>query len=62
MSSPVPFCVLICSICGKRVNVESRRTDEDGRAIHEECYLSQAHGKYSEGPVNWETQYDVNES
>lgn len=35
-----PFFVVICSICQKRVNVETSKTDENGHAVHEECYVS----------------------
>ncbi len=27
-----------CWICGNRVQLEKCKTDEDGRAVHEECY------------------------
>lgn len=30
---------LLCPICNKLVNVESAKTDEDGHAIHEACYV-----------------------
>jgi hypothetical protein len=33
--------ILICSICNKRVTVETSKTDEHGDTVHEECYLSQ---------------------
>jgi hypothetical protein len=62
MASPAPFYVRICSICGKRVNVESRKTDEDGHAVYEECCLSQDHNKKSEGQFTRQTGYDVYES
>jgi hypothetical protein len=39
MTGPDPFCVLICSVCGKRVNVQTSKTDESGQAVHEECYV-----------------------
>jgi hypothetical protein len=39
MTKPSLFCVLICSICGKRVNPETSKTDEVGKPVHEECYL-----------------------
>ena len=29
----------ICSICGQPVKVETTKTDEYGRAVHEQCYL-----------------------
>jgi hypothetical protein len=30
---------LHCRICGKPVAVETAKTDSDGQAVHEECYL-----------------------
>jgi hypothetical protein len=30
---------LLCQICGKPVAVETSKTDENGRAIHEDCYV-----------------------
>ncbi len=30
---------LFCRICGKPVAVETTKTDGDGKAIHEACYL-----------------------
>lgn len=30
---------LLCRICGRPVAVETSKTDEDGRAIHEDCYV-----------------------
>jgi hypothetical protein len=60
MTSPAaPFYVRICSICGKRVNVESHKTDQEGHAVHEEC-LSPGHSKKSE--VQLKTGRDVYES
>jgi len=29
----------LCSICDKPVQLETSNTDEDGKAIHEECYI-----------------------
>jgi hypothetical protein len=62
MTSPIPFFVLICSICGKRVNVESGKIDEDGHAVHEECCLSRGRIKESGGQLTGQTGYDVYES
>jgi hypothetical protein len=62
MTSPAPFYVRICSICGKRVNVESPKTDKDGNAVHEECCLSRGHSKKSEGQLTRQTGHDVYES
>jgi len=30
---------LLCRICGKPVPVEAANTDDDGNAIHENCYV-----------------------
>jgi hypothetical protein len=30
---------VICLVCGKSIAPEIAKTDDDGRAIHEECYL-----------------------
>ena len=38
MSQPLRN-VLICSICQQPVAVENSKTDENGQAIHEDCYL-----------------------
>jgi hypothetical protein len=62
MTGPAPFYVRICSVCGKRVNAESPKTEEDGHAVHEECYLSRGHSKKSEGHLTRQTGYDVYES
>jgi hypothetical protein len=32
--------VPLCAICHKIVWLEEAKTDEEGRAIHEECYVS----------------------
>jgi hypothetical protein len=29
----------LCSICKKPIDLTVAKTDEDGKAIHEECYL-----------------------
>ena len=31
---------LPCRICGKPVSLEAAKTDEDGKAVHEDCYVS----------------------
>jgi hypothetical protein len=30
---------LLCPVCNKPVSLESAKTDEHGRAIHEDCYV-----------------------
>jgi hypothetical protein len=29
-----------CSICNEPVELETAKTDQDGKAVHEECYVS----------------------
>ncbi len=31
--------VLLCRICGKPVPLETAKTDEAGKAVHEECHV-----------------------
>jgi hypothetical protein len=50
MTNSGPFQVLVCSICRKRVNVETSKADENGNAIHEECYVSRVTVKTRERP------------
>ena len=38
MRSHRPIQVVRCSICEQPVSLESAKTDEYGRTIHEECY------------------------
>lgn len=33
-----PFWVVMCSVCGKRVNDDAGFLDDDGHAVHDECY------------------------
>jgi len=35
--------VLVCWLCNKRVPVETAKTDENGAAMHEDCYLLRLH-------------------
>jgi len=30
---------LFCWICGNRITLEDSKTDEEGRAVHEDCYV-----------------------
>ena len=34
----------ICPICREPVRLEDAKTDEDGRAIHEDCYCASVKG------------------
>jgi hypothetical protein len=29
----------LCSICNEPVNLRTAKSDENGRAVHEECYI-----------------------
>jgi len=35
----------LCPVCNEAVDLTVAKTDEDGRAIHEECYLRKLHAK-----------------
>jgi hypothetical protein len=37
-SLPIPL-LPICNVCGRAVSLEYCKTDENGDAVHEECYL-----------------------
>jgi hypothetical protein len=50
MTNSGPFQVLVCSICRKRVNVETSKADENGNAIHEECYVARLTEKTRKRP------------
>ena len=41
-----------CSICGKPTTIETVKTDEVGRAIHDECYLLRVGFRLSPRPVH----------
>ncbi len=42
MTTPLPLPSLpICPICHKPVSIETSKTDENGHAVHEKCYVSQ---------------------
>ena len=29
----------ICSVCHNPINLETTKTDEDGKPVHEDCYV-----------------------
>jgi len=33
----------ICSLCREPVRLEVAKTDEDGHAVHEDCYWAKVH-------------------
>ena len=40
-----------CAICREPVRLETSKTDEDGHAVHEECYLAKIGGKIPPKPI-----------
>ncbi|HEY6370591.1 MAG TPA: hypothetical protein VIX37_08425 [Candidatus Sulfotelmatobacter sp.] len=36
---PRPVLLPTCSICSRPVPLENSKTDEGGKAVHEECYV-----------------------
>jgi len=42
--------VLICSVCQQPVALESSKTDENGRATHEDCYIQHLLASLHEPP------------
>ena len=37
--------LISCSICGKAVVLEKCKIDEDGKAVHENCYFNKLAGR-----------------
>ena len=42
-------CSVLCSICARHVDLESSKTDERGKAVHENCYVRSAIGAFRMG-------------
>ena len=40
----------LCVICRESVTLETAKTDDDGQAIHEECYVEKIRGKIPPKP------------
>jgi hypothetical protein len=36
---PGAKCQILCVVCHEPVELENSKTDENGRAIHEDCYI-----------------------
>jgi|GraSoiStandDraft_15_1057317.scaffolds.fasta_scaffold609762_2 hypothetical protein len=43
MQPPDPL--IRCAICGKPISLEQSKVTEDGRAVHEECYVAKLKGQ-----------------
>jgi hypothetical protein len=41
---------LNCSICNEPVELESSKIDEDGKPVHEECYVQKTSAQATAGP------------
>jgi hypothetical protein len=37
---------VLCSICARHVELESSKTDERGKAVHENCYVRRTIGAF----------------
>ncbi|MGA8440452.1 MAG: hypothetical protein WB714_19665 [Candidatus Sulfotelmatobacter sp.] len=44
------FEAVMCSICNRSVTLESAKSDEYGRPVHEECYVLQTRLKLETSP------------
>jgi hypothetical protein len=49
---------VVCSICAIPLPLETSRTDEDGRGVHEECYVRRIVSRFRTAsslqlPENW---------
>ena len=49
---------VVCSICAIPLPLETSRTDEDGRGVHEECYVRKIVSRFRTAsslqlPENW---------
>jgi hypothetical protein len=42
----------MCSLCNEPVELESAKTDEDGKVVHEECYVLRMQMKGDSSPEN----------
>ena len=45
-AQPVSEPAVICCICAEPISLETTRTDERGKAVHEHCYVSKTISKF----------------
>jgi hypothetical protein len=48
---------LVCAICREPVSLETAKTDDDGKGVHEECYVQKIvgnNGKLDQGQATRE--------
>ncbi len=48
---PVKSTFFLCSFCNAPVELETSKADEDGKAIHEECYVFKVNGTQAPTPA-----------
>jgi hypothetical protein len=41
---------MLCPICNQPITLEDAKIDEDGRAVHEECYVKQLLARPADPP------------
>jgi len=46
------FQFAMCDLCGQPVDLRTAKTDEDGKAVHDECYLLSMKGAMIPPPDN----------
>jgi len=48
----------LCFVCNTPVELEISKTDENGRAVHERCYLLRLRERQATNELNTSRQYD----
>jgi hypothetical protein len=46
----------LCPICNKPIALETSKTDENGRAVHEDCYIKRLLASQSDPPSPQHTE------
>jgi len=46
----------LCPICNKPLQLETSKTDENGRAVHEECYIKRLLASLQDPPSPQHTE------
>jgi hypothetical protein len=55
MTLPLPT-VAVCSICNQPIRLEACKSDENGKPVHEECYLQRLMGSLNDPPSAQHTE------
>jgi hypothetical protein len=40
---------LVCTVCTRPISLETSNTDENGKAVHEECYVGKTIAQFRRG-------------